>query len=236
MRYLPMMGVALLLCCIAAPQISAQPTEGYWDSEDVDLWGINSDETANSDPISILEGTLDDHQENNTFQINTSADTVHNIRIEAAVDPILVEVRGDFGKIAEITGVHDQVALVSGEGSSIQIVVQSVSFNGSNPYQIHVQSVTGDATVNINPDFRNTSKIVASGYLHDTDSVGDIAIFKIGGNAPLNLACDKFARLKSARCSTEFDRSMPCRSTPSIIASVKSALSLPEYSKTVFPK
>jgi len=180
---------------MASTQIVAQSTEGDWDSENDDLWGGESHESEGINPIEIIEGVLDDHQDNDTFDLNSSASTIHNIRIESAIDPIHLEVWSGAGKLAEIEGVHGQVALVSGDGSNIQIEVKSVSFSGSNPYQIQVHSVTGDATVEVQPDFENSSNANASGYLHDTDSAGDVAIFRVGGNAPIEIMWNSFGEV-----------------------------------------
>ena len=125
MRHLLAIAMALLICCMASSQALAQSTVGTWscenecqelmdlfdelndgDSGEIDLWGIEPNESVLSEPIMVLDGTLDDHQDNDTFQINTSAETVHNIRIESAVDPILIEVWSESGKIAELQGLE----------------------------------------------------------------------------------------------------------------------------------
>jgi hypothetical protein len=167
----------LLLLPLLTTAVSGQSITG--DVDEIELSGEFTFEGSELVPHSLL-GELSEPQDNDSYNLTTSPETVHLLVITMVDAPIRIEVWENGALLAYIEGGVGLYLLFSSEGGELEIEISSVAFNGTNVYIVAGFAHAEDEVLGV-------AGLAASGFVHMDDDAGDVAVWDVGGNAPIRL-------------------------------------------------
>ncbi len=166
--------LALLLILITASPIPAEHLDSVGTVDEPVL-----DWEGDATPTLIYEGQLSDPQDLDNITLDDDAGAVHFIQLVSSDEPLKITVREDGAILGEEEG-DSMTFLLSGTGNAMWIEISNTIFTSPNSYQIYVHSNSADEDVDL-------GNLTASGYIHESDSVGDHSYFSTGGNADIKI-------------------------------------------------
>ncbi|MBJ84220.1 MAG: hypothetical protein CMB52_01710 [Euryarchaeota archaeon] len=167
-------AIGLLLIVLSTSSVPGEQLESVESIEDATTqW------EGEATPTLVYEGVLSDPQDTDNISLGDAQGVVHFIQLVHADQPLKIEVRED-GLLHGQDEANTTEFWISGLGNPTWIEISSTEFTSPNSYQIFVHSNAADESVEL-------ENMTASGYIHESDSEGDLVTFTTGGNAEIEI-------------------------------------------------
>ncbi len=167
-------AIGLLLIVLSTSSVPGEQLESVESIEDTTTqW------EGEATPTLVYEGVLSDPQDTDNISLGDAQGVVHFIQLVHADQPLKIEVRED-GLLHGQDEANTTQFWISGLGNPMWIEISSTEFTSPNSYRILVHSNAADEVVEL-------ENMTASGYIHESDSEGDLVTFTTGGNAEIEI-------------------------------------------------